>query len=464
MKTQEKDKRILGLPRNVAIFYVILVIGSTIVYTLIWKGIPETGGDSEQYIEVAVDLMDSKIDALPFRPLGYPFLLYVTGAVENQGYTLFYLSVILHWASIWLLALVLFNVGIPDTALKIFVVIMSLPLFASHIAVVLTENLTQFLLCAVVFCLYFGLINNRKSLLCVAAATAGLSAFVRPEFQMLIAFIVVSLLLVNFCLRSISSERRRITRNIAILLAVNFTLLGAYFTFNHLKFGYFGITPRLGFNLCSRTVPVLERLPVSYEPIRSILIERRDQHLVKSNSSHSGYSYIWGLPATLQNTTGLSLAQLDRYLTKLNLELIISSPLNYIAEVAHAASRYWLPYVPKRIFFGSSLIRVFWIITHFLVVFCFFAQLTIILGVFAIVLGRTFWRKLEIVIDDTGGKQLSAYVVTSAVVLNSAIASCLVEAGDPRYRTSVDIFIVALTILGFSIVYDRLIKQDLVIK
>src|SRR6186713_2452417 len=101
------ERTIGGLPARVAMLYMLLGLVSLAAYGLLWPGAPVMDGDSSQYIEVARDLRDFRIDDVHDRAPGYPVLLVLTGSSDAPTRMLFYASLLLHFGSVWLLALAL---------------------------------------------------------------------------------------------------------------------------------------------------------------------------------------------------------------------------------------------------------------------------------------------------------------------------------------------------------------------
>src|SRR5574339_167049 len=85
-----------GLPVRTAVAYAVLFTAAFMAYAWLWPQAPVMEGDSPQYLEVARDLTDFRIDALHDRTPGYPLLLVLTGSTETPTRALFYASLLLH--------------------------------------------------------------------------------------------------------------------------------------------------------------------------------------------------------------------------------------------------------------------------------------------------------------------------------------------------------------------------------
>src|SRR6187455_402074 len=135
------ERNIGGLPFRVAMLYVLLGLASLAAYGLLWPNAPAIDGDSSQYMDVARDLRDFHIDEVHDRAPGYPALLALTGASDAPTRTLFYVSLLLHFGSVWLLGLALYACGASTRALIAFGILLTLPPYVEPAGYVMTENL-----------------------------------------------------------------------------------------------------------------------------------------------------------------------------------------------------------------------------------------------------------------------------------------------------------------------------------
>src|SRR6187455_2327356 len=114
------ERNIGGLPFRVAMLYVLLGLASLAAYGILWPDAPAIDGDSSQYMEVARDLRDFHLDEIHDRAPGYPALLALTGSSDAPSRSLFRASLLLHFGSVWLLALALHATGASTRALTAF--------------------------------------------------------------------------------------------------------------------------------------------------------------------------------------------------------------------------------------------------------------------------------------------------------------------------------------------------------
>jgi hypothetical protein len=413
----------------------------------VWRDAPLAGTDTARYLEAARDLADFRVDQLQFRTPGYPLLLLATGSVDKQGKLLFYVALALHFGAVWLVGTVLDSLSFRRWTMVGFAITLLLPPFVENAAYVLSEDLTQFtLVCG--FAGVFHWFRSRSvgwlTLSAIAFAYAGLA---RPTYQA-VAIAVSGTLAV--CWRVFQGRGRDLARAAISLTLVSTVLVGGYATFNYARFGFWGVTPMLGFHLSTKTIRVLERIPDRDRELRDILIKHRDAHLTKPHSSHTGYMYIWSAIPELEQATGMSTAELSRHMMKVNLRLIASAPLEYVTEVLRASGAYWLPAVTPVASMNSRALQSFWSLLHFGLVAVFLLQGVLVAGAAAYLGAR--WR---------GGTLLAAigrpaedwvaYLLSATLVVYTMLVSVLIESGVSRVRTPSDIFMVVMLVVGIRI-------------
>ena len=155
----QKNYTVAGLPLSTAIVYASLFAVAFWFYSAVWTGAPFLAPDSPGYIRVAQDLSDFHVDQLNARPPGYPLLLVLTGS----GRPLFYTSLALHFASIWLLSAVLYAMGLTRGWLVLPALLLLLPPYVEYAAYVLSDNLSEFLLVLAFSSLVFWFLRGRGS-------------------------------------------------------------------------------------------------------------------------------------------------------------------------------------------------------------------------------------------------------------------------------------------------------------
>jgi hypothetical protein len=344
MKKLGARPTIAGLPLRIAIIYLALFITATGVYAFLWRGAPFLNiADSPWYMEAARDLSDGSVDNLNNRSPGFPLFLILTGATEHPTRAFWFVSLILHFSGIWLLAQVLHTARLSAKAITLFGVVLLLPPQVENAAILMTENLTQFCLILALTSLIWWCRQRKTIWLIVSALAIAYGGLVRPTYQML-AFVIVGCLLLIRRLHLSSFRISEMVKASVILVAATVLIIGGYSSLNYYKFGYFGVTPLLGFNLSSKTVRVVERLPDQYADVREMLVSTRDKQLTARDSSHTGLQYIWSVGIEgIQEKTNLSKGDASKYMLRLNVLLIRKAPLEYLLAVMQSMATYWFP-------------------------------------------------------------------------------------------------------------------------
>src|SRR5262249_6453109 len=137
------------------------------------------------YLRAAQDLSDFHIDQLQPRPPGYPILLVLTQSSESPSRTLFFVSLVLHFASVWLLATVLYRAGATELMLILFAFILLLPPYVESAAYVLAENLSEVMIVTGFVTFIYWTLNKKLIWIISSALTFGYAALTRPTFQIL---------------------------------------------------------------------------------------------------------------------------------------------------------------------------------------------------------------------------------------------------------------------------------------
>jgi hypothetical protein len=461
-----RPRRLAGLPHRTAWFYAAACLLALAGYGLLWPHAPVMAGDSPSYLAVARDLSDGTIDRLHDRGPGYPLLLAALGSAERPGRAVFYVTLLLHLVSVWVLGAVLSAAGVGPAALAVFCVLMLLPPSVESSAYVMTETPAQFLLVIAFACVLFWVRGSRPAsrempprrdtrrgrgwLLAIAAVAIGAAALTRPTYQALAPAFAIVLTLLALAAGPAFAWRRAVTAGLALIVGAA-VILGGYAAANRSATGYFGITPMMGVNLSTRTVTVIERLPDDYAAAREILIKMRDAQLVKPGSSHTGYSYIHDARPELARLTGLETQELSAYILRLNLWLIRAAPLQYLEEVARALGPYWFPSARELAIMDSRRLQFAWVSVHFALIGLFALQCIVMSGTALLQISRRLlgtdggtvraWLDAHLV-------ESVAYVLAAVIVFYTMTLSCMFDVGDTRQRVPTDVFITFMTVLG----------------
>ena len=461
MEKLRGQRTIAGLPARIAGAYLVLFITATGIYAFSWPHAPYLNiADSPWYMEAARDLSDGSVDNLNNRSPGFPLFLILTGATQHPTRAFWFVSLILHFAGIWLLAQVLYTARLSEGAIILFGVLLLLPPQVENAAILMTENLTQFCLILTLTSLIWWFRQRKSIWLVVSALTIAYGGLVRPTYQ-LFAFVLAGCLFVIRLLNLSSFKITEMVKASFILVAATVLIIGGYSSLNYYKFGYFGLTPLLGFNLSSKTVRVIEKLPDQYADVREMLVSARDKQLISPGSEHAGLQYIWSVGTEgIQEKTKLSKAEASKYMLRLNLLLIRKAPLEYLSAVADSMAMYWFPSSKDPANMNSRVLQSVWVLVHFVMVGLFALQL-LVLGGITIFYGSTriFATERRAIIDLTLYKiPLIAYFLSGITVFYTMLITCMVDIGDPRQRSG-DALLVFMSFIGFHI-WWRSVRGD----
>ena len=238
-----------------------------------------------------------------------------------------------------------------------------------------------------------------------------------------------------------------------ILVTASVLIIGGYSSLNYHKFGYFGVTPLVGFNLCSRTVRVVERLPDQYADVREMLVSERDKQLTARNSSHTALLYIWSVGIeSIQEKTKLSKADASKYMLRLNLLLIRKSPLEYLTAVTESMPRYWSPTNEDLANMNSRLLQSVWVLVHFAIVGLFALQLLVLGGIAIFQSSKRLVAKDSKPIIDCSLYRIPviAYSLSGITVFYTMLITCMVDVGYPRQRSG-DALLIFMLFIGLHI-------------
>jgi len=431
--------------RRTAFLILVLTTIYGLVYWHAWPQAPCSVSDSPGYLEVARDLADGRLDQLQERVPGFPLLLVWTRSHATPRRALFAVQLLLHAVATLALCALLYRLTASKPSVIALATVAVLPPSVSHAGYVMSETLAEFWLIASVCALTRGLLTGRWEWIVLGAVATGWSALVRPTYSALaIAFVAVLWVLA----RRLALPRQRFRAASLALLLASGVAVGGYAGFNLMRFGYFGTTPLLGFNLCTRTVRVVERLPDEHRQIRTILVQHRDSVLVRRSSDHTATMYVWEAIPELREKTGLSMSQLNRKLLRLNVKLIARGPMWYVAAVLESAAHYWMPSVPLLANFDSQLLQIVWAAVGFGLNLVFLAVVALALG--SCVLGACVQGLSQTLRRAAPGETCVALGLAVTVVLYTFCISSVVEVGNPRYRAPTDLLALFASLLALN--------------
>lgn len=445
------SKTIAGLPFRIALIYLVLFSVAVVAYSTLWHEAPVKTNDSPGYLAVAQDLEDFHLDRLHLRPPGYPLLLLFTGSSRSPSRTLFFVSLLFHVVSIWLLGALLSAAGVSSRQLMAFALVLILPPFVEPSAFVMPENLIELLLVSGVAGFVIGTAHGKTSGLVKGAVAFAFSGLVHPTYQLLSVVVAACLGAMSYWCYWARLEVCKVISGASLLISTFAFLIGGCSLHNYLRFDYPGVTPFIGYTLSTKTVKVIERLPDDYGAVREALIAARDADLVKRGSSHTGYSYIWSAQRELLRLTGLDEVGLSTYLVRLNLLLIWKAPLHYLHEVVLAALGFWGPSSGALANLGSRVLQVLWGFIEIFLNTAFGIQLALVSSITPLLLGK----RIEASADRnacnglrTSRVRTLSYILGITTVLYAMTIVGLFGLGNARYRTPVESLIVFTAFLG----------------
>lgn len=456
------DQKIsIALPRRRAIAILVMFVGAACFYSWLWPQVPVESNDTSGYFRAAIDLSDGQIDNLNERAPGLPLMMLLTDAYGKSGKAFWYAQLLFYFATVWLLCSLLNSFRFSSITIYSFTAIMLLPPNIQNAGYFLSENLAQFWLVLLVFGLVRWAYSRNSLYMLLSGFAVSMAILTRPTYQALPIVIVV--LLIMFFVLNLRRKNlfRRMVLPAMAFSCVTLLIVGGFATVNYKKFGYFGVTHLLGYNLATRTAPYLEKLPDEYSDIREYLIAARDKELVERGSSHSAQQYIWSLgPDEIESKLNMSKPEAAKYMTKVNIVLITKAPLAYFGQVTGAMKGFWFPSAAELANLNSKPLQLLWTVFGFTVVLAFFAQLFAIFGEMAFKFGRyRSIKRLRNVLRSVTPIQLAAYILPISIIFYTCIITSLVDVGAPRQRSG-DALMIFATILGTRFWFGGTISND----
>jgi hypothetical protein len=409
-------------------------------------------------MDLALQLKNGTLKEPHDRVIGYPILLLLTASAEVPTRMLFWLSLFLHAITVSCLYVILRSIKAPFPLVALTCGILLLPPYVQTTAYVLTENAAEFTLAVTVTALYLWFVKQQLTFLALSGASCALAFFFRPTY----ALLGIALLPFVFWGLSIKGRHLRILRATVAVGIFTFPSVGSvlgYCAVNYAKFGYFGVTPKSGFMLFTRTLTFLERIPEDERIVREVLIAARDRSIV-AGRSHSGTQFMWETGIrNLMQATGQSKVQLSNRMLKLNARLIAAGPLEYIRTVSSTAVTFLFPYITPVSFFGSRIFQLLWSLLHFsILLLSIYYSVLILLAegkrIFPTLIGSK--GSPVCVLDNRSHEERFAGALMLVVILYTLTISCLVEVGDPRYAAPLAPMMVFTAMLSLKPLFTRL--------
>jgi hypothetical protein len=434
-------RTLLGLPRQVALVVALLTIVMSAAWAVMWGLTPRSDGDTGSYQEVAVDLRDGRMDSLHDRPPGYPIVLLLTGSADRPSAGLQLLQLVAHGAAVWL-ALCLLQRFRPSAAVSMLTAALMLsPPLVEKAAWAMTESISELLVVATTLVLVRWLEQRRLRQLVGVGLLCGALAVVHPMFVLLGLCIGVAAAVVTF--RSGGGVPRAARAGAAALLGAAL-LVAPVVLHNAVRFDHAVVTPMTGWSLSTRTALFVDELPAS-EPLRSLLVEARNENLV-DGESHTGLMYIWGARRDVAAQLDVSDAEASDYLLAMNLRLIASQPLDYLSAVGTAAAGYTAPATMDTASGSSSVAKAGLALVHYALVLAWLLQLV---GVVGVVMSKRLGAPVSV---RALRASLRTWLVCLLVAGYSAVMSVTIDVGNPRHRTPTELILLVGLVGGWIVV------------
>lgn len=436
---------------TVAWFAVVFVF-----YALIWQRAPLMFPDSPTYMSLARDIRQGTLTRLQERTPGYPLFLILNASEAHPTRTLFYSSMLLHFVTVAMLAYLLSLSSVPRWLTVSFLIVSVLPPFIEPAAYVLTETLSQFVLVAAYLSLLLWLVKKGNMFLLVFCAATVLSAFVRPTFQALAPFLALCTLLCFAAHWTTGMSFRRLVTSLGITVTLSLGSLAAYAYVNYYKFGYFGTSTMSAFTISHKTVSFIEELPDQYADVRDILLKYRDRELLKPFSDHAAQMTVWRAIGELRQHYGNDEAKVASRLAEANFYLIKTKPFSYLIECLKSLGTYWMPNELVLSTGTSGGLRILWAGLQLAVVGLFMFQELAVIGL------GLMWLSVQaakptsaLTLSPQWQLLLCAYTIGTGIIAYTAMISCFLGIGSPRFRLPTELLLMVTTVIGY-VVWRRL--------
>lgn len=299
------------------------------VTALAWRGITRPMVDTVGYRDT-INSLEHGWGWVTDRTVGYPLVMMATGAAHGSSRVLFFLQLAMHVTTVVLMVDVARRVGVDRRGRLAVAVLLFAPVVLLRVVHEGTEALSALQLTFACWLLLTPPRTRPRAWAVVLGVTCGSAALVRPTFTLLF---VPAAALAGW----MATERRWRTAALVAVPAV--AIVGGYITANGVRFQSWSTTPNMAYNLNSRTSTYVEELPPSFEPGRSVLIRERDAALLVGDAVPP-QNYIYRAKPALEEATGLSGRELDRWVLRADIWLITHNPFAYLDAVKTSTVNY----------------------------------------------------------------------------------------------------------------------------
>jgi hypothetical protein len=421
-----------------------------IVYAILWSQAPLSTLDTPSYARLARDLQQLHLSQLHQRTPGYPLFMLVTRSERAPSTSLFYLQLALQLAAVGLMVWLLAALKLECNWVLLFLLLALFPVFIAPSAYAETETICQFSIVIAYLSLVMWLNGGHRRCLAVFTVAATYAAFVRPTYEFFVPATTAAVL--GFCIlvRTSSARLKKMAVSLCIASVLSVGALASYAFLNYKQFGYFDLSYMGVLVLNHKTAGVVEFLPSTFEPMRTILVENRDKLLVKPYDDHTGENYIYrALPDLLQLYAGDRIKML-KAVQRANVHLIIHKPLSYIHDSLKAVANYWMPTEYSELTNGSGTLALISVAVQWVVIAGFFLQVLVVIGVAILWIYTRLLGYSRPISDQNIEHLFVAHAVGIILIIYTMLISCFAGIGESRYRVPTEPIILASTIIGFA--------------
>jgi hypothetical protein len=443
----------LSKPRRTDILVILtLLVGALIVYALVWPSAPIMTPDGYSYVRLAHDLRNLTLSELSLRTPGLPLLLILTDSTERVGKAFYIASLLLHFSSVGIVAYLLYVVGISRRMILAVVIVGILPPYVEPSTYVASETLSQFTIVVVVASLCLWMMTLNRWYFLATVATLAFAGLVRPTYEMLVLVLVTCVFICYRC---------RLFGRVDVWSAKLFAVVSLFLTFgiqfgwstiNYGRFGYFGTTRMTPIALSTKTADLLEYLPDEYADLRDLLIPYRDQNLIEPFRDHTGKDYIYrAMPAVVKYYNGDMIAA-TKHLKGALSYLVLHKPMSYLSSCFRSFGLFWTPNDCQQCGTDRAS-RGVTDALQLIVSSLFFLQAALGVGLVMVAgSSKALGVPVRFVNDNIVSRGLvMTYVLGVVVVVYTAVISCCFGTGEPRYRQTVDLLMLATCAVGTTI-------------
>lgn len=428
----------LGLPRRLAAWLSLVIVAGAVACVLAWGTTPVSQVDTPSYLDAAQKLSGTGFDELPYRSLGYPAILVLTGSANTPAPALFFAQLAFHAITVWVVIVLAKRLRLPDAgSLALAVVLMSPPV-TQRVSFALAET------ACTLFVVLTALLSTRwleeqKPADAIGSGVAiALATTMRPNF-LLYGFLVVAVVAVRWA----RSDRRRFGLQAAALFALGpLLIIGGMAFYNLTSFGYPGFSPLPGWYLSTKTSAYIEHLSDD-EPAKAVLVAERDR-AIADNPHGGGALYALRSMDTLAADLEMDRTELSNLMLRLNLRLVRNNPDKYLASVVQDSGRYVLPADGGQ---DSDFVQpgfpLWFVAGHLLVGAAFFGQA---IGVLGLEIARRLGARVRGAFSQPGVRR--TWWVAMSLIAYSMASVVLISFTSPRHRLPTDPLILLLAFAG----------------